>query len=487
MVFSSALFLFAFFPVVFVLYHAMPGIKAKNAVLLLFSLVFYACGRLAYLPLLVLSILVNWGAGRLLGLPWPKTRRRLVAVLAVVFDLGLLGIFKYLDFFIVNLNSLLGTAIQPRNIPLPLGISFFTFTALSYVIEVFRKRENMAKNLWQTALYMALFPTILSGPIVSWKAAAPQLEQRVCSAEKTARGLRRFVVGMAKKLLIADTVGRMVDALFAAGFPDARAAWLGAVGYAVQILFDFDGYSDMAIGIGQVFGFSFPENFDRPYTALGMTDFWKRWHISLTAWFRNYLYMPLVMTKPLRRLYRKWTAKFGRAKANKFSILIPMTVVWFLTGLWHGAAWNYVLWGLWHGLCCALEGVGVVRTKGLEKTVHGRLILRCYTAAAVLFGTVLFRSGSMIQAGRMYAAMFTGWHFSAAGTLLLQRNVTGLALFSLILGLVLSLVRLPKAAKKLSEAAWVQPLSYIGCGALLVLCIMCMAQRGFQPFIYLQF
>ncbi len=487
MVFSSAIFLFAFFPVTFALYRVVPGMKAKNAVLLVFSLVFYAFGRLAYVPLLVLSILVNWSAGRLLGLDWPKARRRLVVTLAAVVDLGLMGLFKYLDFFIANLNALLGTAIPAQNIPLPLGISFFTFTALSYVLEVYRKRANMAKSLWRTALYIALFPTILSGPIVGWKTAAPQLEQRTCDAEKTARGLRRFVVGMAKKLLIADTVGRMVDALFAAEAMDARLAWLGAVGYAVQILFDFAGYSDMAIGIGMTFGFALPENFDRPYTSLGMTDFWKRWHMSLTAWFRNYLYMPLVMTKPLRRLYKKWAARYGRSTANKLSILIPMAVVWLLTGLWHGAAWNYVLWGLWHGFFCALEGVGLIRTKNLEKSGFGRLVLRAYTAAVVLFGTVLFRAGSLAQAGRMYAAMFTGWRFSAAGTLVLQRSVTGLAAFCLALGLVLSLVRLPNAETKLADAKWAQPLSYVGCGALLALCLMSMAQSGFQPFIYLQF
>ena len=488
MVFSSAIFLFAFFPVLFAVYHIVPGMKGKNAVLILFSLLFYCFGRLAYLPLLIVSILVNWAAGRLLGKIEDKPKRKLAVTLTVVFDLGLMGVFKYLDFFIENINGVFGTAIPLQNIPLPLGISFFTFTALSYVIEVYRKPKNMAKSLWKVALYIALFPTILSGPIVGYKTAAPQLDERVCTVEKTAQGLRRFIVGMAKKLLVADVVGRMVDAIFAGSVLDARLAWLGAVGYAVQIFFDFAGYSDMAIGIGQMFGFTFPENFNRPYIALGLTDFWKRWHISLTTWFRNYLYMPLVMTKPLQKLYKKWAAKYGRPKANKLSILIPMTVVWLLTGLWHGAAWNYVLWGLWHGLFCALEGVSIIRTKSFEKTFWGRLVLHVYTWLVVLLGTVLFRSGSMAQVGQMFAAMFTGWRFTAAGTLMLQQQLTGLNVFCLVLGIVLSIVVLPKK-KALAEgqAAWVTAVSYVLVMALFVLCVMTMAQSGFQPFIYLQF
>ena len=306
MVFSSAIFLFVFFPAVFAVYHIVPGVKGKNLVLVLASLVFYSFGRLAYLPLLLVSILVNWGLGRVLGTLEGNGKRRVVVILLAAFDLGQLGAFKYLDFFVENVNALFGTAIPLPGIPLPLGISFFTFTALSYGIEVYRKPSNMAKSLLDTALYISLFPTILSGPIVSWRTAAPQLQERTCTAEKTARGIRRFIVGMAKKLLVADIVGRMVDGIYAGSVLDARIAWLGAVGYAVQIYFDFAGYSDMAIGIGQIFGFAIPENFDRPYTALGLTDFWRRWHISLTTWFRNYVYMPLVMSGPLQKLYKKW-------------------------------------------------------------------------------------------------------------------------------------------------------------------------------------
>ena len=486
MVLSSAIFLFAFFPAAFAVYHLTPGIRAKNAVLAVISLFFYCFGKLTYLPLLVGSILLNWGAGRLLGRLEGKGARRAVGVTAVALDVGLMGLFKYLDFLIANLNALLGTHIPLAGIPLPLGISFFTFTAISYVVEVWRKPANMAKSLIDVTVYISFFPAIVSGPIMPWKKAAPQLRERACSAERTARGIRRFLIGLAKKLLIADIVGRVVDGIYAGTILDARLAWLGAVGYAVQIFFDFAGYSDMAIGAGEVFGFTLPENFDRPYRALGLTDFWKRWHMSLTGWFRNYVYMPLVMSRPLQKLYKKWSAKYGRARANKLSILIPMGVVWLLTGLWHGPAWHYVFWGLWHGLFCALEGLGLIRTKGLEKSVGGRALLRLYTWLVMLVGVVLFRADSMAQAGQMLAAMVTGWQFTAKGTFALQLLCTPLAVFVLVLGLALSV--LPDGGlKKLGAQKWAEPVGFALSLGLGVLCVMAMAQSGFAPFIYLQF
>ena len=488
MVLTSAIFLFALFPAAFALYRLVPGIRGKNAVLLVLSLAFYSFGRLAYVPLLIGSILVNWGAGRLLGSLEGKARRRAVGCAAVAFDLGLMAAFKYLDFLIANVNALLGTALPPAGIPMPLGISFFTFTSISYVVEVWRKPASMAKSLWEAALYISFFPAIASGPIMPWKAAAPQLRERATSPERTARGIRRFILGLAKKLLVADIVGRVVDGIYGGAVMDARLAWLAAVGYAVQIYFDFSGYSDMAIGRSKFFGIKLPANFDRPYTALSLTDFWKRWHISLTTWFRNYLYMPLVMTRPLQRLYKRWSAKYGRARANKLSILIPMAAVWLLTGLWHGAAWHYVVWGLWHGLFCALEGVGLIRTKPLEKSAAGRLALRVYTMLVVVLGTVLFRAESLAQAGQVLAAMFTGWQFTAAGTLALQRLVNGLTGSCLVFGAVVSVIAVPKstrAPERLGKAA--VPVSYALSLALLALCVMAMAQGGFQPFIYQKF
>lgn len=487
MVFSSAIFLFAFLPVLFLVYRAVPGIRAKNVVLLVFSLIFYSFGNITHLPLLLASILVNWGAGRILGAigKTKKAPRRAVMTIAAVIDLGLLAAYKYLDFFIENANALFGTAIPAAGFALPLGISFFTFTGLSYVIEVYRKPASMAKSFVKTALYIALFPNLLSGPILSWKVAAPQLEERACTAEKTAQGLRRFILGMAKKLLVADVIGGVVDAAYGGGAMDARLAWLGAVGYAVQVYFDFSGYSDMALGLAGVFGFAFPENFNQPYTALDLTDYWKRWHISLTTWFRNYLYMPMVMSKPLQKLYKRWAAKYGRAMANKLSILIPSAVVWLLTGLWHGPSWTYVLWGVWNGLFCVLEGVGLIRTARLKEKAAGRLLLRVYTLLVVLLGAVLFRAGSLKDAAAMIGAMFTGFRALPEVTYILQRSLTGLAAAGLIAGVIGSAAVVPWL--KAHTGKWGEPISYILCAGLFVLCVMSIAVNGFQPFIYAQF
>ena len=266
MVFSSAIFLFFFLPVLYLVYRLVPGVKAKNAVLVVFSLVFYCFGDVTHLPVLLLAIGVNWAAGLALGsLPKEKkSLRRLILTLAVVYNLGVLTAYKYLDFLVGNVNALFGSTFVLPGLGLPLGISFFTFTGVGYVIEVYRKPANMTKNPLRAALFISLFPNILSGPILSWKTASPQLEERACTAEKTARGLRRFVLGLSKKLLVADIIGRAVDAIFAAEAVDARLAWLGAVGYAVQIYFDFSGYSDMALGLAGLFGFDFPENFNQP-------------------------------------------------------------------------------------------------------------------------------------------------------------------------------------------------------------------------------
>ena len=488
MAFSSPIFLFVFFPAAFLVCRFIPGTRGKNAALGAVSLLFYSFGGLGQLPLLPASVLVNWGAGRLLGaLPKENKRpRRWIMAGAAVLNVGLLVLYKYLDFFLGCLGGIPGAAIRPVGLSLPLGISFFTFTGLGYVIEVYRKPANLCRSFGKLLVFEGMFPNLLAGPILGWRATAPQLEERTCTPEKTARGLRRFILGLGKKLLVADIVGGMVDAAFAAELPDARLAWLGAVGYAVQISFDFSGCSDMAIGLGLALGFDIPENFNRPYTALGVTDFWKRWHISLTTWFRNYLYMPLVMSRGQKRLYRAWSGKYGRERANKLAVLIPSAAVWLLTGLWHGAAWSFVLWGLWHGLFCLLEGVGVIRVDGLKKTFGGRLLLRLYTAGVVLAGAVLFRAGSLARAARMLGAMVTGFSFTAEGTFLLQRSVTGLGLSALVFGAVTALATPPASWKTRLGRRW-EPLSYGLSLVLLVLCVLSLAGGGFQPFIYQQF
>jgi len=284
---------------------------------------------------------------------------------------------------------------------------------------------------------------------------------------------------------VADVIGGVVDAVFAGTVVDARLAWLAVAGYAVQVYFDFSGYSDMALGLGRMFGFEFPENFNQPYSALGMTDYWSRWHISLTTWFRNYLYMPMVMSKPLQRLYKKWSSQYGRARANKLSVIIPTVVVWILTGLWHGAAWTYILWGLWHGTFALLESVGIIRLDGLKKTAGGRLLVHVYTLMVAVLSAAIFRAGSVSQAWQMVAAMFTGWTFLPEATLLLQQQMTGLAVLCYVVGVFGCLPVVPWLRKHTGK--WGEPVSYAVSFVLLALCVMSMAGSGFQPFIYLQF
>ncbi len=483
MALSSAIYLFFGFPLLFLLYHLVPGIRGKNILLLVSSFLFYAFGGLEFVPLLFLSTLVNWFFGNILAREEKKKRRRLALSAAVVLNIAVVAVFKYADFFVSTMNTLLGTKLPLPGIPMPMGISFFTFTGIGYVVEAYRKPSNASGNFLDTALYISFFPCILAGPIVPWRIAEPQLRERHCTPEQTALGLRRFLFGLSKKLLVADILGHLVDGLFASNEPDARIAWLGAVGYAVQIYYDFSGYTDMALGMGQVFGFILPENFHHPYTALGMMDFWKRWHISLTGWFRNYVYMPVVMSRFQQKQYKKWSAQYGRVKANRLAVLLPTAVVWIFTGLWHGAAWSFVLWGLWQGLFCVLEAVDVIPVKKLEKNGSGRFLLRMYTALVILPGDILFRAGSTASASKMLLAMFTGWHFRPEGTLLLQTLCTPLALLALMSGGLLCLV----PVREKIRGKWEEPAKYLVSLVLLVLCLMAMARSSFQPFIYQKF
>lgn len=482
MVFNSAIFLFAFLPLIFALYRLVPGIKAKNILLCVFSLIFYAFGSLWHVPLLLGSVLVNWGAGRLLA---AKKGRKAVLVIALVINIGLLAAFKYLDFFIENLNLLLGTAFAPVGLALPIGISFYTFAGMSYLLEAYYEPEQSSKSFVRVLLFMSMFPTIMSGPILNFKSFSPQLDQRETSPEKTARGIRRFIVGLAKKLLIADVVGGLVSAIFASSILDARLVWLAAIAYSIQIYFDFSGCADMAIGIGAMFGFELPENFRLPYASAGVTEFWSRWHMSLTGWFRTYLYYPLTMSKGLRGLYKRLSKKGKRKLGSGLVSVISLAVVWLLTGLWHGPSWCYVLWGLWHGLMNILEGVNFINVKKLRKKALGRVFLHVYTLLVMLLGVVLFRSADLAQAGQMFAAMFTGWEFSAEATLLLQQKLTGLRIAALAVGVAGSAGLLPWLKKH--SGRWGEPVSYVLCAALFVLCVMSMAGSGFQPFIYAQF
>ncbi len=468
MVFSSAIFLFCFLPAVFLLYRLPFGRRWQNALLACASLVFYAFGNLHYVPLFLLSVLLNYATGLLLG--GRLQRSKPLIALNIVLNLGILCVFKYTDFLIGNANALFGLTLKPVGLILPIGISFYTFQGLSYTIDVYRKPEEYSRSFLKLLLYISFFPQLIAGPIVRWGDIAAQIDERVCTPEKTSAGIRRFLVGLGKKLLLADTAAIAADAVFAASLPDARLAWLGGICYSLQIYFDFSGYSDMAIGMGRMFGFSLKENFLFPYTADSIRDFWRKWHISLSTWFREYLYIPL-----------------GGSRCSRARAALNRLIVFFCTGLWHGANWTFVLWGLGHGLLSSLEGSGIIPVERLQKSIPGRILCRVYTLLAVMLLFTLFRADTVAQGFTMIAAMF---RFQALpeGALLLAKLSSPAMCAVLTAALVMALSPLGgRIHAFLTEEREKELVPDLCCLLLMVLSVLSLAQSGFHPFIYFQF
>ena len=468
MVFSSAIFLFCFLPAVFLLYRLPFGRRWQNALLACASLVFYAFGNLYYVPLFLLSVLLNYATGLLLG--GRLQRSKPLIALNIVLNLGILCVFKYTDFLIGNANALFGLTLKPVGLILPIGISFYTFQGLSYTIDVYRKPEEYSRSFLKLLLYISFFPQLIAGPIVRWGDIAAQIDERVCTPEKTSAGIRRFLVGLGKKLLLADTAAIAADAVFAASLPDARLAWLGGICYSLQIYFDFSGYSDMAIGMGRMFGFSLKENFLFPYTADSIRDFWRKWHISLSTWFREYLYIPL-----------------GGSRCSRARAALNRLIVFFCTGLWHGANWTFVLWGLGHGLLSSLEGSGIIPVERLQKSIPGRILCRVYTLLSVMLLFTLFRADTVAQGFTMIAAMF---RFQALpeGALLLAKLSSPAMCAVLTAALVMALSPLGgRIHAFLTEEREKELVPDLCCLLLMVLSVLSLAQSGFHPFIYFQF
>lgn len=385
MLFSSVLFLYYFLPAVIVLYTIAPK-KLKNAVLLISSLIFYGWGE----KLLVLMLMGTVFAGWLLGLLIENYRdekkglAKAFFLLSVIIDLGLLGYFKYADFFISSVNRATGLSIPLLKVALPIGISFYTFQILSYTIDVYRGRVPAQRNLIDFAAYVALFPQLIAGPIVRYADIAEQLENRTHSLDKAASGVRRFIIGLGKKVLIANVIGEVCVHFRASGDVSVLYHWMYAIAFLLQIYYDFSGYSDMAIGLGRMFGFEFMENFNYPYISASVTEFWRRWHISLGSWFRDYVYIPL-----------------GGNRKGVNRQLFNILVVWMLTGLWHGAAWNFVLWGLFYAMLLMIEKAGLLKWLDKHKTAG-----HVYTLAMVMFGFVLFNAPGVRQCMRDIAGLF---------------------------------------------------------------------------------
>ncbi len=438
MVFNSPVFLFAFLPLSLLAYHVLPGRRCKNAFLIAASLVFYAFGNVRDVALLLGSALVHYLAG-LAMLRWQKCRKPVLAI-TVLLDVALL----------------LGCKLAGW---LPLGVSFFTFQAISYVVDLYRNPADGSRNFREVLQYITFFPQLVSGPLMKFSDARKCLEARTEAAD-VAAGMTRFTVGLAKKLLLSAAAASVADAVFGLSTADLdiRTAWLGALCYTLQIFFDFSGYSDMAIGLGRMFGYTLPENFRYPYIASSVSDFWRRWHISLSGWFRDYLYIPL-----------------GGNRKGKTRTILNKLIVFFATGLWHGVTLPFIIWGLWHGLCCAVE-TAFGLPKKLEKKWYGHV----YTLLAVVLGFVFFRSATASQAVAVIGSMFAGFSLKTAGTMLLIHKLGLRTVCFLLLGCVLCL----PVASKIQLPVWVV---WVLTLLLLVICILTLASSSFVPFIYFQF
>ena len=475
MVFSSLPFLCIFLPAVFLLYTVIPSLKARNALLIVASLVFYAYGEPVYVLLMIFSSVLNYLCALWVAKDKRRKNRAALAV-AVVINLGMLAVFKYAGMMVTTVNAVTGLTLPVPQIALPIGISFFTFQALSYVIDVYRGVVEAQKNYFRILLYISFFPQLIAGPIVKYRDIASQIADRSQDLEKIARGLRRFVCGLAKKVLIANTMGQAADVIFAQdlGSLSAPSAWLGAVAYIFQIYYDFSGYSDMAIGLGLMFGFEFKENFNYPYGAANMQDFWRRWHISLSTWFKEYLYFPL-----------------GGNRKGKPRTALNRLIVFFCTGLWHGANWTFVIWGLWHGAFLLLEEYVPVFKK------LPRALGSVYTMLVVTVGFVVFRAASLAYGAGYIGTMFTGFTVSDASLSLAVEQLTPWFV-TMLAAAVIGCAPVRPLADRLRSVLYggsalsvpykaVQAGLYVLAFAGLCWCLLRLAPSGYNPFIYFRF
>lgn len=465
MVFSSLVFLLLFFPLVLILNFTMKSIRCKNICLCLFSLLFYAWGEPLYLFLMLLMVATNYVFALLMD--GKETRQRLAFLIpAVLVDIGAIAFFKYGDFTLINLEALLGVSMPRIGLPLPIGISFFTFQIMSYTIDVYREEVPAQRSLLKLMTYVALFPQLVAGPIVRYQTVAQELDDRKESLPLFAEGLHRFVWGLGKKVIFANSMAMLADVVYASGqgrLPTGML-WLGAIAYALQIYFDFSGYSDMAIGMGRMFGFHFLENFEHPYCSASITEFWRRWHISLGTWFRDYVYIPL-----------------GGNRVRFSRMIFNMLVVWALTGLWHGANWNFILWGLYYFLLLLVE-----KLLGKQRLEKIPAILRhAGTLFLVLLGWVLFRLEDMGQLGQTFAGMFT---YTGGTPAYLAGHHD--ALYPMYLLIPACLGCLPVGAwlrGKLPQSAAVGFLRAAADIVLFALCVFMLLGSTYNPFIYFRF
>ena len=466
MVFSSTIFLCVYLPLVLLGYYICPK-KGRNLFLLIASLVFYAWGEPKYVFLMIFSILVNYIFGRLMDKHREnKKRLKLMLVLSVVIDIGLLSVFKYTDFIITNVNAIFGANFDLLNIALPIGISFYTFQAMSYTIDVYRNDVRVQKNLIDFGMYITMFPQLIAGPIVRYADVQDQLADRSVTTADFSEGIMRFVVGLGKKVLLANQMGAVWSEIYALGGDvSALMAWTGAIAYTFQIYFDFSGYSDMAIGLGRMFGFKFPENFRYPYQSVSITDFWRRWHITLSTWFKEYLYIPL-----------------GGNRRGLARQALNLLIVWSLTGFWHGAGWNFVLWGLYYFVILFIEKLFLL--KALDKLP--KFFRHVYALLLIIIGWVIFASDDV-----SVLLPFLGSMFGANGAIGGMDVYTLLTKAALLVICCVASTELPKklflsAAGAMNEKAAFTIKSVLTI-ALLALSMILLIGDSYNPFLYFRF
>lgn len=484
MVFTSTLFLFLFLPIALTLYGLFPSLRVKNLWLVVVSIVFYAWGDIAFLPILLGSIFLNYIFGLLLDREELPSRRKIILIAALVLNLGLLSYFKYFNLVGETFNSFrLVCNLVPlewRTVQLPIGISFLTFHAISYMMDVYRRKTAAARNPSSVALYILFFPQLIAGPILRWSAIAPQIASRCSTSDKFAEGIRRFGYGFAKKMLIANAVALPANKIFA--LPpwelSPALAWFGALCYTLQIYYDFSGYSDMAIGMGKMFGFDFIENFNFPYIAQSIQDFWRRWHISLSTWFRDYLYIPL-----------------GGNRCSNARNFLNLVLVFFLCGLWHGASLTFVIWGLYHGIFLVLERTRFGTAIGSLSSPFRHL----YTLLVVMIGWVFFRATTFAGAVTFLSFMF-GFRQGSVTSQSLDMHLTNQVAWAIVIGVLFSMPvysRLKQKwnglATKLPEKteAAVQRFALVAEPVLLLVLLVVsaawLAGGTYNPFIYFKF
>ncbi len=475
MVFSSLEFICVFLPVVFVLYYCIPGIYYKNVLLVIASLLFYAYGEPVYILLMIISAGFNYIMARIIA--YSSGRRKIYLFIDVIINIGLLLYFKYMVFFIETWNYISGQNLNIVYIKLPVGISFFTFQALSYVIDVYYERIEVQKSFNRVLLYISFFPQLIAGPIIKYRDINYNLTNRQTDINQISNGVNRFIFGLGKKVLIANTVGQTADTIFNASSREINilSAWIGAVSYMLQIYYDFSGYSDMAIGLGKIFGFEFQENFKYPYGSVSIKEFWRRWHISLSGWFKEYLYIPL-----------------GGNRNGKIRTSINKFVVFFCTGFWHGANWTFIIWGLYHGFFSVIEEY-VTFIKKIPK-----IFTYIYTMLIVCIGFVIFRADTLSQAFYMLRKMFTGVSFDDCNMSFVISQLNPWFIFMLFSGFIgMAPVKIIK--EKLQYILYIKELrltwkytiinifSYIVPVMLLVWCIIRLSGNTYNPFIYFRF